>query len=185
MEDAAQTNVLRSASELFGVIKKSLQRCSRFVSRGEPMLRLMGAFQASRSGPQEPSPESCQDALESRCPSSQDALSHGGPETASCAFGRQCSHLDCELYMFQPFMVCCSGCCAPTPPSSSPGCPRPPPGGPQAARARARRTGISSSTTRMWWWSAPSLLRLSTVMRLSVPLAATSPRPSIHPLVRR
>ncbi len=47
MEDAAQTNVLRSASELFAVIKKSLQRCSRFVSRGEPMLRLMGAFQAS------------------------------------------------------------------------------------------------------------------------------------------
>ncbi|CAL5224462.1 g7153 [Coccomyxa viridis] len=45
MEDAAQTNVLRSASELFAVIKKSLQRCSRFVSRGEPMLRLMGAFQ--------------------------------------------------------------------------------------------------------------------------------------------
>lgn len=49
MEDAAQTNVLRSASELFAVIKKSLQRCSRFVSRGEPMLRLMGAFQVSSS----------------------------------------------------------------------------------------------------------------------------------------
>lgn len=47
MEDAAQTNVLRSASELFAVIKKSLQRCSRFVSRGEPMLHLMGAFQVS------------------------------------------------------------------------------------------------------------------------------------------
>ena len=46
MEDATQTNVLRSASELFAVIKKSLQRCSRFVSRGDPMLRLMGAFQA-------------------------------------------------------------------------------------------------------------------------------------------
>lgn len=45
MEDAAQTNVLRSASELFAVIKKSLQRCARFVSRGEPMLLLMGAFQ--------------------------------------------------------------------------------------------------------------------------------------------
>ena len=37
--------LLRSASELFGVIKKSLQRCSKFVSRGEPMLLLMGAFQ--------------------------------------------------------------------------------------------------------------------------------------------
>ena len=45
MEDAAQTNVLRSASELFAVIKKSLQRCARFISRGEPMLHLMGAFQ--------------------------------------------------------------------------------------------------------------------------------------------
>lgn len=45
MEDAAQTNVLRSASELFAVIKKSLTRCARFVSRGEPMLHLMGAFQ--------------------------------------------------------------------------------------------------------------------------------------------
>ena len=57
MEDAAQTNVLRSASELFAVIKKSLQRCSRFVSRGEPMLRLMGAFQASRLGLKIGSPE--------------------------------------------------------------------------------------------------------------------------------
>ena len=58
MEDAAQTNVLRSASELFAVIKKSLQRCSRFVSRGEPMLRLMGAFQARRLALQEsPSPK--------------------------------------------------------------------------------------------------------------------------------
>ncbi|CAL8463747.1 g3281 [Coccomyxa elongata] len=45
MEDAAQTNVLRSASELFAVIKKSLTRCARFVSCGEPMLHLMGAFQ--------------------------------------------------------------------------------------------------------------------------------------------
>ena len=30
-------------------IKRSLQRCSRFVSRGEPMLHLMGAFQVGRS----------------------------------------------------------------------------------------------------------------------------------------
>jgi hypothetical protein len=51
MEDAAQTGVLRSASELFGVIKRSLQRCSKFVSRGEPMLLLMGAFQVRRRGP--------------------------------------------------------------------------------------------------------------------------------------
>lgn len=46
MEDAAQTHVLHSASQLFGAIKKSLQRCARFVSRGEAMLRLMSAFQA-------------------------------------------------------------------------------------------------------------------------------------------
>ena len=78
MEDAAQTNVLRSASELFAVIKKSLQRCSRFVSRGEPMLRLMGAFQASRFGPQDwPS------RILSRC------LGHGGSETYSSALDRQ------------------------------------------------------------------------------------------------
>ena len=50
MEDAAQTGVLRSASELFGVIKRSLQRCSKFVSRGEPMLLLMGAFQVCQMG---------------------------------------------------------------------------------------------------------------------------------------
>ncbi|KAK9820837.1 hypothetical protein WJX81_002519 [Elliptochloris bilobata] len=45
MEDATQTHVLHSASQLFGAIKKSLQRCARFVSRGEAMLRLMAAFQ--------------------------------------------------------------------------------------------------------------------------------------------
>ena len=55
MEDAAQTNVLRSASELFAVIKKSLQRCSRFVSRSEPMLCLMGAFQVEPPPPALPS----------------------------------------------------------------------------------------------------------------------------------
>ena len=49
MEDAAQTHVLHSASQLFGAIKKSLQRCARFVSRGEAMLRLMAAFQARRA----------------------------------------------------------------------------------------------------------------------------------------
>jgi hypothetical protein len=48
MEDAAQTHVLHSASQLFGAIKKSLQRCARFVSRGEAMLRLMASFQARR-----------------------------------------------------------------------------------------------------------------------------------------
>ena len=45
MEDAQQTNVLKSSSELFGVIKKSLTRCSKFVSRGAAMLELCKAFQ--------------------------------------------------------------------------------------------------------------------------------------------
>ena len=45
MEDAQQTRVLRSASNLFAVIKRSLQRCSKYVSRGEALLHLLGAFQ--------------------------------------------------------------------------------------------------------------------------------------------
>ena len=45
MEDAQQTNVLKSSSELFGVIKKSLTRCSKFVTRGAAMLELCKAFQ--------------------------------------------------------------------------------------------------------------------------------------------
>lgn len=45
MEDAQQTRVLHSASNLFAVIKRSLQRCSKHVSRGEALLHLLGAFQ--------------------------------------------------------------------------------------------------------------------------------------------
>ena len=45
MEDAQQTRVLRSASALFALIKRSLQRCSKHVSRGEALLQLLGAFQ--------------------------------------------------------------------------------------------------------------------------------------------
>ena len=45
MEDAQQTNVLRSSSELFAVIKRSLTRCSKFVSTGAAMLQLCNAFQ--------------------------------------------------------------------------------------------------------------------------------------------
>lgn len=44
-EDEAGPSILRCASELFGVIKKSLNRCSRFVSRGAAMLQLAGEFQ--------------------------------------------------------------------------------------------------------------------------------------------
>lgn len=75
MEDAAQTHVLHSASQLFGAIKKSLQRCARFVSRGEAMLRLMAAFQARRG---------------LRCPvhqhhASASARARLGPPVRSCA----------------------------------------------------------------------------------------------------
>jgi hypothetical protein len=52
MEDAQQTRVLHSASNLFAVIKRSLQRCSKYVSRGEALLQLLGAFQV----PPPPSP---------------------------------------------------------------------------------------------------------------------------------
>lgn len=45
MEDAQQTNVLKSSSELFAVIKRSLTRCSKFVSTGAAMLLLCNAFQ--------------------------------------------------------------------------------------------------------------------------------------------
>ncbi len=44
-EEIQRTGVLKSASDLFAVIKKSLLRCSRFVSRGKPMLDLSRAFQ--------------------------------------------------------------------------------------------------------------------------------------------
>ena len=47
MEDAQQTNVLKSSSELFAVIKRSLTRCSKFVSTGAAMLQLCNAFQVS------------------------------------------------------------------------------------------------------------------------------------------
>ena len=49
MEDAQQTRVLRSASAIFAVIKKSLQRCSKYVSRGEALLQLLGAFQVGHT----------------------------------------------------------------------------------------------------------------------------------------
>jgi hypothetical protein len=52
MEDAQQTRVLHSASNLFAVIKRSLQRCSKYVSRGEALLQLLVAFQV----PPPPSP---------------------------------------------------------------------------------------------------------------------------------
>lgn len=45
LEDAQQTNVLKSSSELFAVIKRSLTRCSKFVSTGAAMLQLCNAFQ--------------------------------------------------------------------------------------------------------------------------------------------
>ena len=43
----AGTRVLRSASELFAAIKKSLLRCSKYITRGPAMLSLMGAFQVA------------------------------------------------------------------------------------------------------------------------------------------
>lgn len=45
MEDDQQTAVLHSASSLFAAIKRSLQRCSKHVSRREALLQLLGAFQ--------------------------------------------------------------------------------------------------------------------------------------------
>lgn len=48
MEDAQQTRVLHSASNLFAVIKRSSQRCSKHVSHGEALLQLLGAFQVAR-----------------------------------------------------------------------------------------------------------------------------------------
>lgn len=50
MEDAQQTRVLHSSSNLFAVIKRSLQRCSKHVSRGEALLQLLGAFQVRVAG---------------------------------------------------------------------------------------------------------------------------------------
>lgn len=49
MEDAQQTNVLKSSSELFAVIKRSLTRCSKFVSTGAAMLQLCNAFQVGNA----------------------------------------------------------------------------------------------------------------------------------------
>ena len=49
MEDAQQTRVLHSSSNLFAVIKRCVQRCSKYVSRGEALLQLLGAFQVETS----------------------------------------------------------------------------------------------------------------------------------------
>lgn len=49
MEDAQQTRVLHSSSNLFAIIKRCVQRCSKYVSRGEALLQLLGAFQVTES----------------------------------------------------------------------------------------------------------------------------------------
>ena len=43
--DEAAGGVLRSASQLFGEIKKSLVRCSKYITRGPALLQLMATFQ--------------------------------------------------------------------------------------------------------------------------------------------
>ena len=45
MEDAQQTSVLHSASNLFAIVKRSQQRCSKYISKGEALLQLLSAFQ--------------------------------------------------------------------------------------------------------------------------------------------
>ena len=45
MEDAQQTGVLHSSSNLFAVIKISVQRCAKYVSRGQALLQLLEACQ--------------------------------------------------------------------------------------------------------------------------------------------
>lgn len=37
--------VLRSASQLFGAVKTSLLRCSKYITRGPALLQLMTTFQ--------------------------------------------------------------------------------------------------------------------------------------------
>jgi hypothetical protein len=44
-DEAAGAGVLRSASQLFGEIKKSLVRCSKYITRGPALLQLMTTFQ--------------------------------------------------------------------------------------------------------------------------------------------
>ena len=44
-DEAAGAGVLRSASQLFGVIKTSLLRCSKYITRGPALLHLMTTFQ--------------------------------------------------------------------------------------------------------------------------------------------
>jgi hypothetical protein len=70
----AGTRVLKSASELFAVIKKSLLRCSKYITRGAAMLSLMGAFQA-RAAPAKFAPRASSQP--------QDLQQH--PETKQCA----------------------------------------------------------------------------------------------------
>lgn len=48
-DEAAGAGVLRSASKLFGEIKKSLLRCSKYITRGPALLQLMTTFQARAS----------------------------------------------------------------------------------------------------------------------------------------
>lgn len=100
MEDAAQTGVLRSASELFGSIKRSLQRCSRFVSRGEPMLHLMGAFQVGNI----PSFSWC-------------AAMRGATGLCSALLVTRLAALGQGSILMSTSCALHSGCCARTPPS--------------------------------------------------------------------
>ena len=51
----AGSRVLHSASELFAVIKKSLLRCSKYITRGPAMLALMATFQVPHP-PRSPPP---------------------------------------------------------------------------------------------------------------------------------
>jgi len=46
-DEAGGAGVLRSASSLFGAIKTSLLRCSKYITRGPALLQLMATFQAS------------------------------------------------------------------------------------------------------------------------------------------
>jgi hypothetical protein len=58
-DEATGAGVLRSASQLFGEIKKSLVRCSKYITRGPALLQLMATFQVGDASQTNPTPQAC------------------------------------------------------------------------------------------------------------------------------
>jgi len=191
MEDAAQTHVLHSASQLFGAIKKSLQRCARFVSRGEAMLRLMASFQArrlgarTRAGPAvSPAGRAAFAAGRAWPPERAPAAPAGRSPRGDRRGGPPCSRVPSACPPVQQGGAARaptpprprSACCASMRASWWRACPRPRPAAPPARRRPARPSGTSAWPTTTCRSRARSSRPPSTATRWSARSRAAPPR---------